>query len=75
MRTDIEDGDLVSGLTRKGQRMAPNRAYGAYRHKGKTSWVGNWKVDPDSLSKVKGGERRALLRIFEKTSGHCHFLW
>lgn len=73
MRTDIEDGDLASGLTRKGQRMAPSRAYGTLRHRGKISWVGNWKVDPGSLSKVTGSERRALLRIFEKTSGHCHF--
>jgi len=73
MAIDVKDGDLVSGQTRKGQRLAPRRAYGTFRSKGKTSWVGNWIVDHGSLSRVKGTERRALLRIFEKTSGHCHF--
>jgi 5-methylcytosine-specific restriction endonuclease McrA len=73
MRTDLEDDDLVSGLTRKGQRKAPRRAYGTLRRKGRISWIGSWKVDPASVMKVKGAQRKALVRIFQKTSGHCHF--
>jgi 5-methylcytosine-specific restriction endonuclease McrA len=53
--------------------MAPRRAYGTLRHKGKSWKIGNWKIDPASVRKVKGTERKALVRIFEKTSGHCHF--
>ena len=73
LSTEFEDGDLVSGLTRKGQRLSPRRAYGTLMRMGRVWSVGSWKVDPGSVRRVKGKARRALVRIFQKTSGHCHF--
>ncbi len=73
LRTDFEDGDLVSGLTRTGQRKAPRRAYGTFKRTGRIWSIGNWNVDPSSVRKVKGEQRQVLVRIFQKTSGHCHF--
>ena len=73
MNTEIDESELVSRLTKGGQRLARRRAYGTLRRRGRTSWIGNWNVDPDSVRKVTGGPRRALVRVFQKTSGHCHF--
>lgn len=73
------EGTLVSGVPLHGQPGAPARAYGRLEIPSRGSdsrepilLVGPWKVDPDSLVKIRGREK-ALLRVFLKTEGHCHF--
>jgi len=68
----FENGDLVNGTPRAGQKEAPARAYGKLKIRGKTWRIGVWRVIPASVRHVAGADR-PLVRIFEKTSGHCHF--
>jgi 5-methylcytosine-specific restriction endonuclease McrA len=74
MVQNLEDDELVSALV-IGLRTAgaPHRAYGVMKSRGRKWWIGNWSVDPETKRKVQDSRRRALVRIFMKTNGHCHF--
>lgn len=68
----FKEGELVKGTPRGGQKGAPSRAYGRLKIRAKTWRIGTWRVIPGSVRPVADADR-SLVRIFDKTSGHCHF--